>query len=143
MAHVVCRAGKEGRKKKKKRLKIKSPSFLSKHQECEQGQRNPIIFSMLVLRGSATPGGHRPPCSGEPLAAGPGGARRAVPYATVPALPHRPDPAADKAPGNCSWMGFGGPLCTRLCFPSDRTTAKFDFVHSEGSLDLCSLPVCK
>lgn len=33
-------------------------------------------------------------------------------------------------------MGFGGTLCTRLPFPSDRTKGKFDFVLSEGSLDL-------
>lgn len=52
-------------------------------------------------------------------------------------------PSAAGAPPNCRRMGFGGPLCTRLAFPSDRTTAKFDFVRSEGSLDLCSLPVCK
>jgi len=73
------------------------------------------------------------PCRVEPCRAEPS---RAEPFSP-------PGPGADKAAANCRRLGFGGPLCTRLAFPSDRTAAKFDFVHSEGSLDLFSLPVCK
>lgn len=79
-----------------------------------------------------------------PIAGAPGLAAPCVsPRPGVPRGAGRGGPAAPSAAGNCRRMGFGGPLCTRLGFPSDRTTAKFDFVRSEGSLDLCSLPVCK
>lgn len=73
MAHVVCGAGGGGEDEKKK------PSFLSKRQECERQQHDPIIFRALALRGS------QPPACPPP----PRGAPERCPTARTPALPER------------------------------------------------------
>lgn len=132
-------------------MKRKKPHHFSANIRNVSGNNKiPLFFRAFALRGSAAPGGG-PRTSGCSSLRGQGGPpSRAVPSRDEPcgAEPSRAEPfpppgPADKAAANCRRLGFGGPLCTRLAFPSDRTAAKFDFVHSEGSLDLCSLPVCK
>lgn len=132
-----------------KRKKKKNRHFSANTRNARSSNKIPF-FSERSRSGARRPPAP-PQIRGAPGLRGRGGVCSA-PYSAVLccSVPSRAelcqpclDPGADKAAANCRWMGFGGPLCTRLAFPSDRTAAKFDFVHSEGSLDLCSLPVCK